>query len=56
MEDFSGENSPEPGDDTKRRNWTPLQLKNPEYLETLKNRENTKRDFIMKNIVSVDKV
>ena len=52
MEDMSGENSQEPGDSTKPRNWIPLQLKNPEYLETLKSRETTNRDFIMENIVS----
>lgn len=42
----------EPDENTKRRNWTPLELKNPDYLEALKNRENTKRDFIIENIVS----
>ena len=52
IEEASGENSQEPGETTRRRNWTPLQLKNPEYLETLKNREITNRDFIMENIVS----
>lgn len=55
MEEVSGENSQEPGETTRRRNWTPLQLKNPEYLETLKNRENTSRDFIIENIVSNEK-
>ena len=53
-EEVSGENSQEPEENTRRRNWTPLQLKNPEYLKTLKNRENTNRDFIMENIVSND--
>ena len=56
MEDISGGNSPELGDNTKRRDWTPLQLKNPEYLESLKNRENTNRDFIMENIVSDNRI
>ena len=51
-EEVSRENSQEPEENTRRRNWTPLQLKNPEYLETLKNRENINRDFIMENIVS----
>ena len=54
MEDLSDENSPEPGDNTKGRNWTPLQLQNPEYLEALKNRENIKRDFIMENILKTE--
>lgn len=39
---------------SQQRRWTPLQMKNPEYLITLKNRENERRDFIMENIVSID--
>ena len=37
--------------ETRRRHWSPLQLENPEFLENLKNRETTNRDFIMENIV-----
>ena len=52
MEDTNGEDSHEAGEKTGRRQWTPLQLENPEYLEALKNQKNSNRDFIMENIVS----
>ena len=37
-----------------RRKWSALKTKNPEYLESLKNREDMSRDFIMENVVSID--
>ena len=35
------------------RKWSPLHMRNPEYLELLRNRKNTSHDFIMENIVSI---
>lgn len=48
-----GDNFHEVNEQSRKRQWTPLKLSNPEYLEFLKNRRNSDRNFIMENVVSI---